>query len=88
MGSWQIVFDRPAEKSLKRMPANLRRRILAAAYRLAKDPYPATSTRLVGHEKLYRLRVGDWRIIYSVEYNRLIILVMDIGPRGSVYRKF
>lgn len=86
MSSWQIEFDRPAKKALKRMPANLRRRILAATYRLAEDPFPPGSKKLVGYENLYRIRVGDWRVLYSIEHGRLLILVVDIGPRGQIYR--
>jgi len=86
MGSWQIEIDRRAEKALNRMPANLRRRILAATVRLTEDPFPPGFTKLVGYENLYRIRVGDWRVLYSIEQDRLLILVVGIGPRGRIYR--
>jgi len=86
MSSWQIEFDRPAKKALNRMPANLRRRILAATYRLVEDPIPFGSIKLVGYENLYRIRVGDWRVLYSIEHGRLLILIVDVGPRGRIYR--
>lgn len=86
MSSWQIEFDRPAKKALKRMPANLRRRILVATYRLVENPFPPGSEKLVGYESLYRIRVGDWRVLYLIEHGRLLILVVDIGPRGQIYR--
>ena len=86
MNSWQIQFERAARKSLKRMPANLKKRIMAAINRLAEDPFPTGSSRLVGFEELYRIRVGDWRVLYTIENDRLVILVVDIAPRGRVYR--
>ncbi len=54
---------------------------------LAVDPHTPNNnvTKLQGREG-YRLRVGDWRVIYEIEDDRLIILVLDVGPRGGIYR--
>ena len=54
---------------------------------LAADPHAPNNnvTRLQGREG-YRLRVGDWRVIYEIEDDRLIVLVLDVGPRGGIYR--
>jgi mRNA interferase RelE/StbE len=53
---------------------------------LADDPRPPGCKRLSGHDALYRIRVGDWRIIYAIEDDKLIVLIVEIGPRGRVYR--
>ncbi|MCH8290889.1 type II toxin-antitoxin system RelE/ParE family toxin [Candidatus Poribacteria bacterium] len=41
---------------------------------------------MVGYENLYRIRVGEWRISYAIEDDKLIILILEIAPRGSAYR--
>jgi mRNA interferase RelE/StbE len=87
-GSWQVIFTRPAEKALRRLPRDLLARLAAVIDGLAADPHPPGSKKLTGYDNLYRLRVGDWRIIYAIEADRLVILVLEIGPRGQVYRDF
>ncbi len=54
---------------------------------LATDPHASNNNvkKLQGREG-YRLRVGDWRVIYEIHDDRLIVLVLDIGPRGGIYR--
>jgi mRNA interferase RelE/StbE len=54
---------------------------------LEDEPYPNGVKKLSGYDKYYRIRVGDWRIIYAVEEDRLIILVLEIGSRGGVYKE-
>jgi mRNA interferase RelE/StbE len=53
---------------------------------LEHDPRPHDSIRLSGFADLYRVRVGDWRISYSVEDDKLVVLVVEISSRGSAYR--
>ena len=69
------------------MPRNVALNIRAKLDDLAKDPFAQNNNvkALVGNEG-YRLRVGDWRIIYRVEKDRLEILVLRIGTRGGVYQ--
>lgn len=83
---YQVEIDRPVEKSFRRLPRDLLRRLIAAMDKLADEPRPAGSRKLVGYENLYRVRVGDWRILYQIHDDRLVVLVIEIGPRGSVYR--
>lgn len=83
---WQVVVHRRAEKTLKRMDKNLLGRFVTIIDALAENPYPDGVKKLVGFDDLYRVRVGDWRIVYSVQGNRLLILVLEISPRGGAYR--
>ncbi|MEW5827713.1 MAG: type II toxin-antitoxin system RelE/ParE family toxin [Chloroflexota bacterium] len=85
---WKIIIHRKAEKSLKRLKGDTLERIRRAIRSLGEEPRPVGSKKLSGYETLYRLRVGDWRIIYAIEDDRLIVLVLEIAPRGSVYRNF
>ena len=84
---WRVIVQRRAERALRRLPRDLLERIRRAISQLATDPRPPGCVRLSGTDELYRIRVGDWRIIYAVEDELLIVLVVDIGPRGGVYRR-
>jgi mRNA interferase RelE/StbE len=66
----------------------LLQRIDEAIRSLASDPRPGGSKKLVGKQfdNLYRIRVGDWRILYAVEEDRLVILVLDVVRRDQAYR--
>jgi mRNA interferase RelE/StbE len=83
---WQVIIHRKAEKILKRLDGDVLERIRHALCSLANDPRPSGVKKLAGYDNLYRIRVGDWRIIYAIEDDRLIVLVLEISPRESPYR--
>ena len=85
-GRWQVIIHRKAEKVLKWLDGDLLERIRQAIRGLASEPRPLGYKKLTGYENLYRIRVGDWRIIYAIEDAQLIILVLEIPPRGGAYR--
>ncbi|MCB2261850.1 MAG: type II toxin-antitoxin system RelE/ParE family toxin [Candidatus Thiosymbion ectosymbiont of Robbea hypermnestra] len=84
---FNIEYRRPARKMLTRMPKPLASRFLSAFELLALDPSRSDlDTRyLVGRDG-YRLRIGKWRAIYRIEVDRLVVMVLDIGPRGDIYK--
>jgi mRNA interferase RelE/StbE len=84
---YRILFAKQADKSLRKMPRHTARLIREKLDQLAEDPFAQNPnvTRLQGRPG-YRLRVGDSRVIYEIEDDRLIILVLRIAPRGGVYR--
>ena len=84
---YHILFAKQADKALRKMPRNTAQLIRQKLEQLAEDPFVRNPnvTRLQGRPG-YRLRVGDWRVIYEVEDDRLIIIVLRIAPRGGVYR--
>jgi len=84
--TWQVILSRNPKKVIRRVPADLRRRILAKLHTLEKNPRPTGCKKLVGLASLYRVRVGNWRIIYTIKDEELIVLVLEIVPRGSAYR--
>jgi mRNA interferase RelE/StbE len=87
--TYRIEIERIPEKTIARLPSNLRRRIRQAIDKLATDPRPRGCIRLKGQDDAYyRIRVGDWRIIYFIEEGRLVVLVVDVGARGGVYDKW
>jgi mRNA interferase RelE/StbE len=62
-----------------------RARVKAKIEALARDPFGAANVKQLVGEPGYRLRVGDWRVIYDVDSGRLVVRVLKIGPRGGVY---
>lgn len=85
-GRWQVIIHRKAERVLKRLDGDTLERIRRAIGGLASEPRPIGYKKLSGYENLYRIRVGDWRIIYAIEDKQLIVLVLEISPRGGAYR--
>ncbi len=83
---YEIQFTRAAERGLATLPRVVQRRVDAAILALAEVPHPPGSKKLQGEDDLYRIRVGDYRILYRVEENRLIILVVDVGNRRDIDR--
>ena len=69
------------------MPRNIAENIRGKIVLLAADPYGhhANATKLQGREG-YRLRVGDWRVLYEIDDQKVIVLVLDIKPRGGAYQ--
>jgi len=84
---WQITYHRSAIRSLGRMPRNIARRLRNRIEQLAQNPYAPDNnvTKLQGRDG-YRLRVGDWRMIYDLHDEQQIIVILAIGPRGSIYQ--
>jgi len=82
------VFLKPAAlRELRKLPEDIRRRVAARFDALVGDPRPAGVERLQGEADLYRVRVGDYRIVYQVESKALVVLVVRIGHRRDVYRR-
>lgn len=84
---YQIEYTRTALKALKAMPRNVALQIRSKIESLAADPFATNNNvrKLVGCEA-FRLRVGDWRVIYEIEGERLVIHVLTVAPRGGVYQ--
>lgn len=84
---YTVLVKKDPERIMRKLPADLRRRIQQAINALADDPRHAGVVAIKGLSSTYRVRVGDWRIIYQVQDNVLIVLVLEVAPRGEVYRK-
>lgn len=81
--SYRVIIDKPAMKFLQKQPRQQQERLLKAIYQL---PDVGDIKPMSGHDNLYRLRVGTYRVIYTVENEILIVRVMTIGNRGDVYK--
>lgn len=82
---YQIIIKKKAKKFIDKLPADERRRIVSAIEEL---PNGEDIKRLKGHPDLLRLRIGDYRIIYSVDNGELVVYVIDAGSRGQIYNNY
>ena len=83
---YQVVTTKSFAKALVKLPLNWQKRIVAKIKDVAVDPHAPNNnlTKRQGRDG-YRLRVGDWRVIYELQDERLVMLVLDVGPRGDIY---
>ena len=81
--SYQIILHKRAKKFLDRLPDGEKRRIVEA---ISKLPTVGDIKPLTNGGGVYRLRVGGYRVIYTVEHDKLIVYIVEIGNRGDVYK--
>ncbi len=83
---YRIVYTKEAAKTLHKLPRNVSKLVREKLDDIAANPYVRHNnvTRLQNRSG-YRLRVGDWRVIYEVEDAQLVILVLKLGSRGGIY---
>ncbi len=86
MTRYDIEISETAEKQLKKLQRGDQRRVARAIVALADEPHPRGSRKLSGYNDVFRIRVGRYRVIYSVSGNRLIVIILKIGHRKDVYR--
>ena len=82
---YQIIIKKKAKKFIDRLPLNERKRVVSAIEQL---PNGEDIKKLKGHDDLLRLRVGNYRIIYTVDNGKLIVYVIDIDNRGEIYKRY
>lgn len=86
MATYEVKFATSAAKEFRSLPLELRRRIGAVIDRLSQDPRPPVVRKLVGHERLYRIRVGQYRVVYEVDDKEQLIRITRVRHRREVYR--
>jgi mRNA interferase RelE/StbE len=87
MAKYEIEITRFAEECLKKLSTEDRSRVVSAILSLAENPLPRGARKLQGYEDVFRIRVGSFRVLYSVENTRLIILILKIGHRRNIYTR-
>ena len=88
MTRYRIEFDRRVKKDFKAVPPKQIIRIKAAIADLADNPNPTGAKKLKGQNRDYfRIRVGDFRVVYTIENDILLIIVIRIGHRRELYKK-
>ncbi len=87
MGSFEIRWKNAAVKELRGLAKSTIERIHAGVSDLAKNPFPQASKKLAGSENNYRIRVGDYRVVYSVFSDILTIEIVRVGHRKQIFRR-
>ena len=85
MAGYEIFFRESVWKELRKVPKADLKKILSRIEQLGNDPRPMGCEELTGHE-LYRVRQGNYRIVYSIQDNELTVWVVKVGHRKDVYR--
>ena len=82
---YKIIIKKKAKKFIDKLPKNEKSRIVSA---IEKLPNGEDIKKLKGYNDLLRLRIGDYRIIYTIDNGNLIIYVIDVGNRGDIYKNY
>ena len=85
MARYKIEISQSAERQLKKLRGDDQRRVVKAMLSLIDDPFPKGSRKLTGYDDVFRIRAGQFRILYSVSGRKLIIIILKIGQRKDVY---
>ena len=85
MASYRLLIKPSAAKELEALPRRDRKRVVDRIARLASDPRPSGSEKLSGHDQ-YRVRQGDFRVVYTIDDAASVLIVVKIGHRRDVYR--
>ena len=84
-GPWRVELARRAERDLRRLDPPVRERVTAGLRRTAERDPSADVKRLHGQPDLWRLRVGDWRVLFAYDHQEQRIIVAQVLPRGRAY---
>lgn len=82
---YKIIIKKPAKKFIDKLPKNEKARIVKA---IEKLPEGEDIKKLKGHSDIYRLRVGDYRILYTVDNGEFVVIVINAGNRGQIYNQY
>ena len=85
--SYRIAISSAAARQLRKLDAQARRRIQAAIDLLSENPRPAGAKKLVGGGGEWRVRTGNYRMIYELNDDALLVLVLAVGHRRQIYRR-
>ena len=84
---YQLIIKPSAEKVLDRIPLAARGRLVEAMQKLREEPRPTGVVKLTGEEAIYRIRVGNYRIVYEIADDKLIVFVLYVAHRKDAYRR-
>jgi len=86
MASYSIEWKSAAAKELRKLPKPIIARVVVAVDALAREPRPEGVRKLTGSESAYRIRIGQYRVIYNVFDSRLVIEIIRVRDRKEVYK--
>jgi mRNA interferase RelE/StbE len=84
--TYRITLTPAAARQMRKFDPQVRRQMQAALELLSSDPRPPAPSQLVGGARAWRVRTGDYRIVYEIEDEELLVLVLRVGHRREIYR--
>lgn len=87
MGSYEVHWKDSAVRELRKLAPRLIPRIMQAVELLRENPFPAQHRKLHGSEREYRIRVGDYRVVYQVDTRAKIVVIYHVRHRREAYRR-
>jgi mRNA interferase RelE/StbE len=82
---YKVVFRDEARKTFERLDRAVREQVGRVIDRLADNPRPGQATQLVGDPRTWRVRAGDWRILYEIRNYEIMVLILDVKHRSKAY---
>ena len=86
MATYRIEVSATAERQIRKLPRVDQIRVVRVIRALSTDPRPPGCRKLSGHDDVFRVRSGRYRVLYSIEDRRLVIIILKVGDRKDVYR--
>ena len=86
MALYNLKWKRSASKELRKLPKPWLIKIISVTEALRETPFPKGYKKIMGTEHTYRIRVGDYRVVYSIESDELVIDVIRVGHRQNIYK--
>ncbi|MBT4879846.1 MAG: type II toxin-antitoxin system RelE/ParE family toxin [Alphaproteobacteria bacterium] len=86
--SYEVVIGPRVRKSFKAIPRKCQTLILLKLNKLKENPRPSGCKKLKPQEDLYRIRIGEYRVIYEIKDSKLIVIIVKIGNRKNIYKEY
>ena len=81
-----IEWSNKARKQFRKLPKDVQGRVLAFVDSLKENPVPSGIKKMKGYDGIYRKRLGEYRVVWEFIENRLVVLVLKVGPRQGIYK--
>jgi mRNA interferase RelE/StbE len=85
--TYEIIITKSIQKQLDNLPNNIQERVYEKIAQLAEEPRPDGVFKLKGYDNEYRIRIGDYRLVYEIRDEQLIVLLVQCKHRRDVYKK-
>jgi mRNA interferase RelE/StbE len=85
--TYEIIITKSIQKQLDNLPNNIQERVYQKIAQLAEEPRPDGAVKLKGYDNEYRIRIGDYRLVYEIRDEQLIVLLVQCKHRRDVYKK-
>jgi mRNA interferase RelE/StbE len=86
MATYRIEVSATAERQIRKLPRADQLRVVRVIGALSTDPHPPGCRKLSGHDDVFRVRIGRYRVLYAIEHRRLIIIILKVADRKDVHR--